>query len=34
MLLDILGTSLLGNILAGKGISRVGKGVAGARYGN
>ena len=34
MLLHILGTSLLGNILAGKGISRVGKRVVGARYGN
>ena len=34
MLLGTLGASLLGNILAGKGINRVGEGVAKAGYGN
>ena len=30
----LLGESLLGNILAGKGINRAGEGVIGAGYGN
>ena len=34
MLLDTLGASLLGNILAGKGINRAGEGVIRAGYGN
>ena len=34
MLLGTLGASLLGNILAGKGINRAGEGVAKAGYGN
>ena len=34
MLLDTLGASLLGNILAGKGTNRAGKGVIRACYGN
>ena len=34
MLLDTLGTSLLGNILAGKGINRAGKWVIRASYEN
>ena len=34
MLLGTLGASLLGNILAGKGINRVGEGVAKAGCGN
>ena len=34
MLLDTLGPSLLGNILADKGINRGGKGVIRAGYGN
>ena len=34
MLLGTLGASLLGNILAGKGINRVGKDVVSAGYGN
>ena len=34
MLLGTLGTSLLGNILAGKGINRAGEGVIRAGYGN
>ena len=43
MLLGTLGASLLGNLLAGKGIyregkskviNRAGEGIAGARYGN
>ena len=34
MLLGTLGASLLGNILAGKGINRAGEGVVRAGYGN
>ena len=34
MLLGTLSASLLGNILAGKGINRAGKGVIRAGYGN
>ena len=34
MLLGTLGTSLLGNILAGKGINRAGDGIVRAGYGN
>ena len=34
MLLGTLGVSLLGNILAGKGINRAGEGIARAEYGN
>ena len=34
MLLGTLGASLLGNILAGKGINRVGEGIVRAGYGN
>ena len=34
MLLGTLGTSLLGNILARKGINRAGKGIVRAGYGN
>ena len=34
MLLGILGASLLGYILAGKGINRAGEGILGAGYGN
>ena len=34
MLLDTLGASLLGNILAGKGINRAGEGIVRAGYGN
>ena len=34
MLLDTLGASLLGNILAGKGINRAGQGAVRAGYGN
>ena len=34
MLIGTLGASLLGNILAGKGINRAGEGVIRARYGN
>ena len=34
MLLGTLGASLLGNILAGKGINRAGEGVVRASYGN
>ena len=34
MLLGTLGSSLLGNILAGKGINRTGEGVIRAGYGN
>ena len=34
MLLGTLGASLLGNILAGKGINRAGEGVIRAGYGN
>ena len=34
MLLDTLGASLLGNILAGKGINRAGQGTVRAGYGN
>ena len=34
MLLGTLGASLLGNILAGKGINRAGKGSVRAGYGN
>ena len=34
MLLGTLGTSLLGNILTGKGIKRAGKGIVIACYGN
>ena len=30
----LLGESLLGNVLAGKGINRAGEGVIGAGYGN
>ena len=33
MLLGTLGTSLLGNILTGKGINRAGKGIVRAGYG-
>ena len=33
-LLDILGASLSGNILAGKGINRAGEGIVRAGYGN
>ena len=33
MLLGTLGTSLLGNILAGKGVNRAGKGIVRAGYG-
>ena len=34
MLLGTLGASLLGNILAGKGMNRAGEGVVRAGYGN
>ena len=34
MLLGTLGTSLLGNILAGKGINRAGEGIVRADYRN
>ena len=34
MLLGTLGASLLGNILAGRGINRAGKGILRAGYGN
>ena len=34
MLLGTLGVSLLGNILAGKGINRAGEGIVRAGYGN
>ena len=34
MLLVTLGASLLGNILAGKGINRAGEGIVRAGYGN
>ena len=34
MLLGLLGASLLGNILAGKGINRAGGGIVRASYGN
>ena len=34
MLLGTLGASLLGNLLSGKGITRVGKGTIGAGEGN
>ena len=34
MLIGTLGASLLGNILAGKGINTAGEGVIRARYGN
>ena len=34
MLLGTLGTSLLGNILAGKGLNRAGEGIVRATYGN
>ena len=34
MLLGTLGASLLGNILAGKGMNRVGEGIVRACYGN
>ena len=34
MLLGTLGASLLGNILAGKGINRAGEGIIRAGYGN
>ena len=34
MLLGILGASLLGNILAGKGINTAGEGIVRAEYGN
>ena len=34
MLLGTLGASLLGNILAGKGINTAGEGVISTRYGN
>ena len=34
MLLGTLGASLLGNILAGKGINRAGEGIVRASYGN
>ena len=34
MLLGTLGASLLGNVLAGKGINRAGEGVIRASYGN
>ena len=34
MLLGTLGLSLLGNILAGKGINRAGEGIVRAGYGN
>ena len=34
MLLGTLGTRLLGNILAGKGINRAGEGIVRAGYGN
>ena len=34
MLLGTLGTSLLGNILAGKGLNRAGEGIERATYGN
>ena len=34
MLLGTLGTSLLGNILVGKGIDRDGEGIVRAGYGN
>ena len=34
MLIGTLGASLLGNILAGKGINRAGEGVIRARYRN
>ena len=33
MLLGILGASLLGNILSGKGINRAGEGIVRAGYG-
>ena len=34
MLLDTLGASLLGNILAGKGMNSAGEGIVRAAYGN
>ena len=34
MLLGKLGASLLGNVLASKGINRAGEGITGAGYGN
>ena len=34
MLLGTLGASLLGNILAGKGMNRAGEGIVRAGYGN
>ena len=34
MLLGTLGASLLGNILAGKGVNRAGEGIVRAGYGN
>ena len=34
MLLGTLSASLLGNILAGKGVNRTGEGIVRARYGN
>ena len=34
MLLGTLGASLMGNILAGKGINRAGEGIVRAGYGN
>ena len=34
MLLGTLGASLLGNILAGKGMNRAGEGIVKAGYGN
>ena len=34
MLLDTLGTSLLGNMLAGKGVIRAGEGTARVGYGS
>ena len=34
MLLGTLGASLLGNILAGKGVNRAGEGIVRACYGN
>ena len=34
MLIGILGASLLGNILVGKGINRAGEGILGSGYGN
>ena len=34
MLLSTLGASLIGNVLAGKGINRAGEGIVRAGYGN